>query len=236
MAVPAFARPQTASEAVAAQIRQEIQLGELLPGSRLRQEEVAARMGVSTTPVREAFQLLQAEGLVRMHPHRRAVVFRPTADEVREAYEIREVLECMAIEKAMPNITPEIEGELESLLDAMEAAKTESEWLELNRRFHNLQYEASGRPRLCTILSNIRDASSVYVHMVIFDAMKSGRSSEEHRQILDAIRARDVKAAQAAIVSHLHQTVEHVLRFLSASEEKDGHEKEDVGATPPSAI
>jgi DNA-binding GntR family transcriptional regulator len=225
MAVPAFARPRTASEAVAAQIRQEIQLGELSPGSQLRQGEVATRLGVSTTPVREAFQLLQAEGLVRMHPHRGAIVFRPTADEVREAYEIREVLECMAIEKAMPHITPGIEAELSSLVKAMEAAETEREWLGLNRRFHDLQYEASGRPRLCTILSNIRDASSGYVHMVIFDAMKSGRSSDEHRQILNAIKARDVKSAQRAIVSHLHQTVEHVMRLLDAPEKQDGRHK-----------
>jgi DNA-binding GntR family transcriptional regulator len=215
---PVFSRRQTASEAVADRLRYEIQRGILMPGTRLRQGEIATRLGVSTTPVREAFQLLQAEGLVRTDPHRGAVVFRPTAADVREAYEIREVLECMAIEKAMPNITPDMIRELEIIVKAMDTVEDEREWLELNNQFHQRQYEASGRAKLCSILANIRDASSGYMHMVIFQARDSGRSAIEHRQILDAIKARDVKAAQKAIVHHLHQTVEYVLRSLEQVE------------------
>jgi DNA-binding GntR family transcriptional regulator len=194
-----------------------MQQGHLRPGSRLRQGEVAERLGVSTTPVREAFQLLQAQGLVRMDPHRGAVVFQPTAKEVREAYEIREVLECLAIEKAMPHITPEIDAELESLFELMEDAE-EDQWLELNRRFHTIQYEASGRKRLCSLLRDITDASNGYMHLDIYDRRRSGKSQADHRQIVDAIKARDVQAAQRAIVDHLHQTVEHVITFLETPE------------------
>lgn len=215
---PVFTRRQTRSEAVAAQLRYEIQRGILAPGARLRQREVATRLGVSTTPVREAFQLLQAEGLVRTDPDHGAEVFRPTAAEVREAYEIRKMLEAMAIEKAMPNITAELVAELDSILDAMNTVEDEREWLELNNSFHFRQYEASGWPKLCSILANIRDASSGYMHMVIFEARKSGRSAVEHKQILDAIKARNVKAAQKAIVDHLHQTVEQVMKSLEAAE------------------
>ena len=219
MTTPLFSRRQTTGEAVAGHLRYEIQRGILLPGSRLIQREVATRLGVSTTPVREAFQLLQAEGLLRTDPHRGAVVFRPTATEVREAYELREVLECFAIEKAMPNVTSDIIEELEMILKKMETVEDEREWLELNNLFHQRQYEASGRTRLCNILANIRDASSGYMHMVIFEARKSGRSATEHREILDAIKAREIKVAQQAIVHHLHQTVEHVLKSLKESEE-----------------
>jgi len=223
VATEVFTR-QTTSEAVAAQLRHEMQQGRLRPGSRLRQGEVAQRLGVSTTPVREAFQLLQAQGLVRMDPHRGAVVFEPTAKDVREAYEIREVLECLAIEKAMPNITPEIEAELESLYELMEDAD-EDEWLELNRRFHRTQYEASGRERLCSILRDITDASNGYMHLVIYDRRQSGESQREHREIINAIKARDLAAAQRAIVHYLHQTVEAVMEFLETAEvEKDGAE------------
>lgn len=224
MSTPTFPRRQTTSEAVAAQLRYEIQRGILAPGSRLRQGEIATRFGVSTTPVREAFQLLQAEGLVRTDPHRGAEVFQPTAAEVREAYEIRKVLEAKAIEEAMPNITDELVAELDSILDAMSTVEDEREWLELNNSFHLRQYEASGWPKLCSILANIRDASSGYMHMVIFEARKSGRSAIEHRQILDAIKARDVTAAQKAIIDHLHQTVEQVIESLETSEH--------VGSTP----
>lgn len=218
MATKVFTRRQTTSEAVAEQLRHEMQQGRLRPGSRLRQGEVAQRLGVSTTPVREAFQLLQAQGLVRMDPHRGAVVFHPTAKDVREAYEIREVLECLAIEKAMPNVTPELETELEALLELMEGAD-EDEWLGLNRRFHGIQYEASGRERLCSVLRDITDASNGYMHLVIYDRRQSGKSQREHRQIVDAIKARDVESAQRAIVHHLHQTVEHVMTFLERPEE-----------------
>src|SRR5688572_20697813 len=92
-------RPRTAAEAVATRLRQEIQAGEHAPGTPLRQTEVARRLGVSTTPVREAFALLQADGLVRIDRYRGAVVFRPTAEELRDAYEIREALELLAVGK-----------------------------------------------------------------------------------------------------------------------------------------
>ena len=219
VSTPTFARRQTTSEAVAAQLRYEVQRGILAPGCRLRQGEVATRFGVSTTPVREAFQLLQAEGLVRTDPHRGTEVFQPTAAEVREAYEIRKVLEAMAIEKAMPNITDELVAELDSILDQMSKVKDEREWLELNYSFHFRQYEASGWPKLCSILANIRDASSGYMYMVIFEARKSGRSEIDHRQIMDAIKARDVPRAQKAIVNHLHQTVEQVVKSLETAED-----------------
>ena len=218
VSTPVVRPRQTNSEVVAAQLRYEIQRGLLTPGARLRQGEIATRLGVSTTPVREAFQLLQAEGLVRLNPDRGAVVFRPTAEEVREAYEIREVLECMAIERAMPNISNELVSELESILRRMDASDDEHEWLELNNEFHFRQYEASGRPRLCAILANIRDAASGYMYMVIFQARNSGRAAAEHGEILLAIKQRDVVAAQKAIVKHLHHTVEHVLNSLEDAE------------------
>jgi DNA-binding GntR family transcriptional regulator len=222
VSTPAFTRRQTTSEAVAAHVRSEIQRGVLLPGTRLRQGEVAERLGVSTTPVREAFQQLQAEGLLRTDAHRGAVVFHPTSEDVREAYEIREVLECLAIEKAMPNITARDVAELESILDEMEAASDEREWAELNHRFHQRQYEISGRKRLVSILANLRDASSGYIHVVIRDARRSGSAAREHREILDAIAARDITRAQRAIVRHLRHTVEHVLGDLDGLEQIEG--------------
>ena len=92
---------RTASEAVSERLRAEIQRGDLPPGTRLRQGEVAARFGVSTTPVREAFALLQAQGLVRIDPHRGAIVFLPTAKDAQELYEIRIALETLAIGRAV---------------------------------------------------------------------------------------------------------------------------------------
>jgi DNA-binding GntR family transcriptional regulator len=100
----------TTAKVVAERLRDEIQDGTLSPGTRLRQNEVARRFGVSTTPVREAFAQLQAEGLVRIDPHRGAVVFRPTTDDLVEFYEIREVLESLAVVRAIPRLAALIEN------------------------------------------------------------------------------------------------------------------------------
>ena len=116
---PEVLRRKTTAETVSELIRSEIQRGVLQPGTRLRQNDVAARFGVSTTPVREAFALLQADGLVRIDPHRGAIVFHPTAEDLTESYEIRGALEVLAITKAMPNLTPELLGDMQSVIDEM---------------------------------------------------------------------------------------------------------------------
>jgi DNA-binding GntR family transcriptional regulator len=111
----------TASTAVADRLRSEIQSGRVAPGSTLRQGDVAKRFGVSTTPVREAFHMLQAEGFLRKDPHRGAVVFRPTVEEMREVFEMRIVLEQLAISHAIRNITGEDLTELRELIEQLES-------------------------------------------------------------------------------------------------------------------
>src|SRR4030088_2067598 len=92
---PTFSK-RTTAKAVAAELRNEIYRGQIPPGARLMQADIAERFGVSTTPVREAFAMLQADGLVRLDSHRGAVVFQPTAQELLELFEIRELLEGFA--------------------------------------------------------------------------------------------------------------------------------------------
>src|SRR5918997_1170374 len=88
----------------------------LAPGTRLRQNDVAKRFGVSTTPVREAFAQLQAEGLVRIDPHRGAVVFHPSVDDVLEFYEIREALESLAVGHAIRKIDGDLAARLADMI------------------------------------------------------------------------------------------------------------------------
>src|ERR671917_633209 len=112
---------RTVSASVAASLREDIVSGLLESGTRLRQVEIARRFGVSTTPVREALAALQNEGLVRVHPQRGAVVFVPSADGLREHYEIRAALESLAARKAAERFDA-VHGEaLEQILDEMAA-------------------------------------------------------------------------------------------------------------------
>lgn len=207
---------RTASQFVAAQLRAEIQQGNLKPGGRLRQGEIAKRFQVSTTPVREAIALLQAQGLVRVDPHKGAVVFRPTAADLRHLYEIREVLEVWAVEKAITKCTPEVLDKLENLIDRMERTNDPLEWLDLNNRFHIVTYEPAGRPRLSRLIGDLRDASSAYIYLLLSHGENDPRPNREHRDITEAYRRADVKAAQQAVSNHMGHTVERVLELMAA--------------------
>ena len=150
---PGLDGPRTISGAVAARLRQEIVAGELPAGQRLRQVEIARRLGVSTTPVREALAALQREGLVALHPQRGAVVFLPSVDDLREHYEIRIALEELAVGKAAERFEPAWAAPLEALLEEMRTGPPAESYLELNQRFHSELYARSGRERLVEMIA-----------------------------------------------------------------------------------
>jgi DNA-binding GntR family transcriptional regulator len=210
---------KTTSDSVAQMLRNDIQRGLLPPGTRLRQNEVAQRFGTSTTPVREALALLQAEGLVRIDPHRGAIVFHPTVADLRESYEIREALESLAVTNAIPRISDELIAELQEIVDAMRKEKDQSRWVELNDEFHMGLYAASCMPRLCTMIANLRSSASTYIHMFAAHDLPSHRADDDHQEILDACAARDPKRARKAIAAHVSRTVDGLVRFLEEKEE-----------------
>lgn len=206
---------RTVAHEVASVLREEILRAVLPPGAHLRQEEVAERFGVSTTPVREAFRILEAEGLVRLDPRKGVLVFRPSIEDVLEAYEIREALETLAISFAIEVVTDDEIAALAALLDEMDVTSDGSRWVELNNVYHDEIYATAARPRLRSMILSLRDSVSGYMHSAIQQAVASGRASREHREILEACRARDVLRAQKAVSTHIHHTVELALEYFS---------------------
>ena len=209
---------QTASEAVAERLRQEIQRGDLPPGTRLRQSEVAARFAVSTTPVREALAWLQAHGLVRIDPHRGAIVFHPTTNDARELYEIRVALETLAITRAVKALSENEIDELQGILDEMYGNEGTDRWSQLHNRFHMTLYNSAGMPRLATMIANMRDASSSYINMFVTEAGNVDTSRQGHQEILDACKRRDVRNAKRAVTDHLRVTLDVLLQSLEDTE------------------
>jgi DNA-binding GntR family transcriptional regulator len=205
----------TTAKVVAERLRDEIQVGTLSPGTRLRQNDIARRFGVSTTPVREAFAQLQAEGLVRIDPHRGAVVFHPTVEDLIEFYEIREVLESLAVAQAIPHLEPDRVKDLNALIEKMRKSDDARRWMKLNDEFHLRLYEGAHRPRLIGLIENLRDASTPYIHMYVAGRPPAARANEEHQHILDACIRGDRKAAQAAIREHLRSASHDLVAFLS---------------------
>lgn len=218
---------RTTSDEVAARLRDEILRSELPPGTRLRQGAIATRFGVSTTPVREAFALLQADGLVRIDPHRGAEVFVPSVEDVREYYEIRESLEGLAVTLAIPNLDERLLGELQDLVYRMRYVGDEEQWTSMNDEFHQRLYQASGRSRLASMIETLRDASSAYIHMYVARQAPGERSDADHQRILDACRAGDAGEARAAVAHHMRHTADELARYIRASEARGNQEVTD---------
>lgn len=215
----------TTAKAVAERLREEIQHGTLSPGTRLRQNEVAGRFGVSTTPVREAFAQLQAEGLVRIDPHRGAIVFHPSTEDLLEFYEIREVLESLAVLRAIPNLRRDVVRDLTALIERMRRTDDARRWLQLNDEFHLRLYACANRPRLSALIENLRDASKPYIYMYVAGRPPSERANEEHQAILDACVRGDEKAARTAIRDHMRSAAGDLARFLDGASEEDDAER-----------
>lgn len=211
---PETLEPDTTAKVVAERLREEIQVGMLQRGTRLRQNGIARRFGVSTTPVREAFAQLQAEGLVRIDPHHGAVVFHPTVEDLKEFYEMREVLEALAVSSTMPHLDPDGISDLNALIDKMRKTEDARRWLKLNDEFHLRLYERADRPRLSALIEGLRDSSTPYIHMYVAGRPASARANDEHQLILDACIRGDRKAAEAAIREHLRSASSDLAGFL----------------------
>lgn len=206
----------TIAEQIADALRNEIVTGQLAAGSRLRQVEIAQRFGVSTTPVREAFGLLQSDGLVQIDTHRGVTVFLPTIQDLIEHYEIRMALEMMAAEKAASRFKDQDASSLVAILDEMRDTRDAARYVELNQQFHLSLYRLGGRSRLLTMIEELRNASLAYNHLyAAADVPKDAeRLDAEHREILAACQAGDPVRAANAVRQHIQQTIAHVTKLL----------------------
>jgi DNA-binding GntR family transcriptional regulator len=201
-------RSRTAHEFVYETLRRLILSGELAGGARLVQADVAAQLGVSTTPVREALRDLSTEGLIRLDPHRGAIVRELDENEMREIYQLRELLEPLAIRYAVEHMSESALDTADELATQMETEHDPGRWVDLNRQFHALFANASGMPRLQAILENLRDSAAIYVGLSIKlkpEQMVNG--NEAHRRLLAAVRARDVETAVRVEKEHLDSTM-----------------------------
>ncbi len=204
---------------IAERIREEIAAGTLPPGSALNQVELAARFGVSRIPVREALRALEADGTVSYATNRGAVVAALNPCDVRERFEMRLVLEPLALEHAIPALTGDHLRRAKYELDAMRAEREPRTWGLHHGAFHRVLYEAAQRPKLAATieslyLSVMRDVTPAAVReqMRMHDA--------EHRAIYAACRARDVAAATRALREHLERSCARALGGMPVPDEE----------------
>jgi DNA-binding GntR family transcriptional regulator len=195
---------RTAQEVVVERLRGQILAGELRPGDRLLQAEIAEEMRTSTTPVREALWELAGAGLLDVDPHRGVIVHIPTRAEVTDVYNLRLLLEPLAAASAVEQITEEELQRAEALTEAMAQDPDARAVVVHNVAFHQTLVGASRRPRLVEILTKLSNLAMMYVVSNLYRIPgRVSTSIHEHHEIIAAFRARDGETAQRLIVAHL---------------------------------
>lgn len=199
----------TARRYVLDTLRAEILRGRHLRGDRLRQEEVAARLSVSTTPVREALRDLVGEGLIELDPHRGAVVRGLTLGELREIYELRIVLEPMLVARTVAGVTPAQLDRARAVQALLDEAPAPEQWAALNEAFHAVLHEGARESRLARLVDGLAKSAEPYVALSLrLAAALAAANNADHRAILDAYARGDADGAAAASAAHLARTLE----------------------------
>jgi DNA-binding GntR family transcriptional regulator len=214
--LPPIQRERLADQAYEV-IRQRILRRELQPGQRLSVPQLAAELGLSRSPVREAVQRLVAEGLGVEQVHRGAVVAGVEVSELDEIYEVRALLEGLAARRAAQQTNPELVAELAELLTQHAAALergSEPDIIRADLAFHARILDAAGSGYLSRVLNPILGRANLAMlagDLTTWPADAIG----EHRAVLDAVREGDGDASEAAARDHVEKVHERLRRRLA---------------------
>ncbi|TCL00596.1 GntR family transcriptional regulator [Shimia isoporae] len=181
----------------------EIRNGALSPGDRLRETDLAARLGISRTPVREAIRQLEADGLVTHVPRQGASVRSLNYAEVMELYEMRAVLEGTAARLAVRSASDVEIAELRALNEEIRAAGEGTRAFHLNRSFHALLLNSAKNRFLAKSVQAMQKAMMILGPTTLSQSERFENAVKEHGDVLDALEARDADAAEAAMRRHI---------------------------------
>jgi len=198
-------REPSASERAYRHVKQRVLDGRLPGGELISEGEIAEALDMSRTPVRAAFTQLESEGLLKLYPKKGALVVPVSAQELEDVIETRWVLERYAIEQAIPG-----DGALAARLakSAERQAKLKgSEFIEADRAFHRALVESTGNALLLGLYDSLRDRQRRMARPTLRDADRARRTSAEHREIADAIAAKDRERALAALRAHFDRAL-----------------------------
>lgn len=212
---PDDAPEQSAVETAYRAIRTAILTGALPPGEAIRETRLAETIGVSRTPVREALGRLATEGLVRMERYRRARVASFGQEDVAEIFRLRARLESHGARRAARRITPAeidrlvaLEEEMERVFDDLGWHRHLVQFDRLNNEFHALIARAADSPRLERIIGTTLELpASIFNRYAEPLDDRTRRTHRQHREIIDALRARNPDWAEAAMAAHLFSIV-----------------------------
>lgn len=204
-------------------LREAILRGDLQPGERLMELQLADKLGVSRTPIREAIRMLEQEGLAVTMPRKGAEVAGMTLKDMEDVLEIREALDDLAVRIACDKITDE---QLKHLTDVKEEFEESTKTGDVKKiaqadvNFHDVIYEATGNVKLVTLLSNLREQVYRYRVEYIKDPNNYPKLMKEHESIVEGLRSHDKQAVTLAMQEHVRNQAVAVKNLIQKQEQK----------------
>ncbi|MEM6974498.1 MAG: GntR family transcriptional regulator [Pseudomonadota bacterium] len=205
----------TRGELAYARLHDAIRAGTFSPGERMREIDIAARLGLGRTPVRDALRRLEAEGVIEHRPRIGAVVRRLDHAEIVELYEMRRVLERTAAEFAAQHATPVEIAEITDLNDSLLTHRDDpAVAARLNAILHRAIYSAGRNRFLMEAARGMANTLMLLGPTTLDDGARVEEVHAQHRAIITALAAHDAEAAGRAAVAHIDTSLRHRLRSL----------------------
>ena len=198
-------------------LREAILKGDLRPGERLMELQLASKLGVSRTPIREAIRMLEQEGLAVTIPRKGAEVAKMTEKDMEDVLQIREALDELAVQVAYDKMTAQQLKELtlamKNFENAIQAGKLKK-IIEYDVEFHDIIYRATDNPKLLTLLNNIRE--QIYRYRVEYLKGKENYPMlvREHEEIVTALKQKNKERVADAMRSHIRNQAEAVKNII----------------------
>jgi phosphonate utilization transcriptional regulator len=200
-------RQQSLTSLVQREIERRIVAGELTPGAKLNEAELAAAMGISRGPVREAFRALEQAGLVHTEKNRGVFVRQVSLEEANEIYEVRAALEAQIGRLAAKRVTPALLERLRDIVKRMQAVgrtRDPDAYFPLNLEFHETLAEASGNRALATNYRRVVNELNLYRRQTIMRNVDIiPVSTKEHAAIVDAVAKGEAELAERLLYAHV---------------------------------
>ncbi|SPL72145.1 GntR family transcriptional regulator [Acinetobacter stercoris] len=208
------------SEVIVKHIREAIVSGQIAEDDPIRQDEIAKLFNVSKIPVREALKQLEAEGLVEFKKNRGAIVTRISEEELAQIFEVRVMLETKLIRLAVPNMTDETFANAEQICSAFVDTMDIGSWTTLNWQLHACLYEPAQRPYMLSLIRSIYDKIERYLRLQMSVAAGKSRADQEHKDILQACKNKDVELAARLIEEHINGVCQSLYDYLPSHASK----------------
>ncbi|KPA97756.1 MULTISPECIES: GntR family transcriptional regulator [Pseudomonas] len=212
--LPDLGNAPSTSEIITRHLREAIVAGNFAEDEPIRQDEIARQFNVSKIPVREALKRLEAEGLVMFQRNRGAMVTRLSELELAQMFEVRMLLEDKVLRLAIPNMTDSTFARAESICQEFVGENDVGRWAELNWELHACLYEPAQRPFLVGMIRSVNDKLERYLRMQMSLSAGKERADHEHREIIEACRARDVERAVKLLDEHIAGVCATLLKHL----------------------